>query len=66
MLKYVQLPDLIALKLYAGNRKDLADIVEVLVANPNANLDEIRAVAGPYDRTSELETLIAEATLRHA
>ena len=63
-LKYVRLADLIALKLYAGSRTDLADIAEVLAKNPEADVDEIRTVAKPYDSTGQLEQLIAEAALR--
>lgn len=63
-LKYVRLPDLVALKLYAGGRQDLADIGELLVKNPEADLDEIRSIAKPYDRGGDLERLIAEAGLR--
>ena len=63
-LKYVRLADLVALKLYAGSRKDLADIAEVLAKNPDADFDEIRTVAKPYDATGELECLIAEAALQ--
>jgi hypothetical protein len=63
-LRYVSLPDLVALKLYAGGRQDLADIGELLVNNPAADRDEIRSVAGPYDRGGDLERLIAEAALR--
>jgi hypothetical protein len=63
-LKYVRLPDLVALKLYAGGRQDLADIGELLVKNPDTDLDEVRAVAKPYDRGGDLERLIAEASQR--
>lgn len=60
-LRYVRLPDLIALKLDANSQKDFGDIVEVLKCNPGADLDEIRAVAGPFDRRGKLEELLAEA-----
>lgn len=60
-LKCVRLPDLIALKFYAGYLKDIADIAELLARNPDADLDEIRARAKPYDKDDRLETLIAEA-----
>lgn len=65
-LRYVRVPDLVALKLYASGRTDLADIVELLVRNPDADLDEIRGVALPYDRDNSLEGLIAEARQRVA
>lgn len=60
-LRFVTLPDLVALKLYSGSRRDLGDLVELLAWNPDADRDEIRAVAGPFDATGELETLFAEA-----
>jgi phosphoribosylformylglycinamidine (FGAM) synthase PurS component len=65
-VRYVRIPDLVALKLYAGARRDLADIVELLVRNPEADLDEIREIAGPFDRGGDLETLIDEARVRIA
>lgn len=60
-LRCVSLPDLIALKLYAGARHDLADIVELLVRNPDADLEQIRSAASPFDRAGVLDELIAEA-----
>lgn len=45
VLRYVRLPDLIALKLYAGARQDHADVVELLARNADADLAEIRATA---------------------
>lgn len=63
-LRYVQLADLIALKLDAGGRADLADIVEVLARNPEADLDAIRARSTPFDHGGQLEVLLAEATAR--
>jgi len=65
-LKCVRLADLVALKLYAGGRTDLADIGEVLAQNPDADVEEIRAVAKPYDRSGELERIIAEAAQRRS
>lgn len=43
-LRYPRLSDLIALKLFAGALRDEADVVEVLVKNPGAELEEIRSV----------------------
>jgi hypothetical protein len=60
-LRCVQIPDLIALKLYAGSFVDRADIVQLLANNPDADLDAIRRVASPFDHTNVLEQLIAEA-----
>jgi hypothetical protein len=49
------------LKLYAGGRSDLADIVQLLARNPQVDFEEIRSVAGPYDENQRLEQLLAEA-----
>ena len=38
----VDLPHLVALKLYAGGRKNEVDILEVLDRNPEASLPAIR------------------------
>ena len=64
-LRCVRLPDLIALKLYAGGLRDHADVVELLVHNPAADLDEVRAVGTQYDVEGRLEGLIAQAANRH-
>jgi hypothetical protein len=61
-LRYVRLDDLVALKLYSGSRSDLADIVEVLSRNPDADLELIRETCEPYGKSDLLETLIAEAS----
>ncbi|MGN6105408.1 MAG: hypothetical protein ACTHU0_09915 [Kofleriaceae bacterium] len=63
-LRYVRLPDLVALKFYAGGPGDHADILQLLIRNPDADLDEIRAVAGPYDAHNKLEELIDQASRR--
>ncbi len=59
-LKIVPIPHLIALKLYAGGHKSKADIVELLVRNPDLNLDEVRTVCARY-RLDGLDELIAES-----
>lgn len=59
-LKIVPIPHLIALKLYAGGHKSKADIVELLVRNPELDLDEVRAVCARY-QLGGLEELIAES-----
>jgi hypothetical protein len=60
-LRFVTLPDLVALKLYAGGPRDHADIIELLQQNPDADVDEIRTVAKPFDHDSVLDTLISQA-----
>jgi hypothetical protein len=62
-LRYVRLPHLILLKLYAGGRRDLADVVELLARNPDADVEEIRALCKRY-ALDEIDTLIEEAAER--
>jgi hypothetical protein len=59
-LRCPQLADLIALKLDAGARHDLADVVQLLVHNPDADLAAIRETCARYGFT-QIEELIAEA-----
>ena len=60
-LRLVPIPQLIALKLYAGGYKSKSDIVELLACNPELDLAEVRAVCARYN-LSGLEELIADAT----
>lgn len=60
-LRLVPIPQLIALKLYAGGYKSKADIVELLARNPDVDLNEVRAVCKRYHLRG-LDKLIAEAT----
>ena len=59
-LKIVPIPHLIALKPYAGGHKSKADIIELLVRNPDLELDEARSVCARYG-LGGLEELIAES-----
>jgi hypothetical protein len=59
-LRYPRLADLIALKLDAGSPRDRVDVVEVLVRNPDANLDEIRSTCKDYGLNG-IDELIAQA-----
>ena len=47
-LRAIALPQLIALKLYAGGDPSRQDILALLAANPDANVDEIRDVCNAY------------------
>ena len=58
-LRCVQLPDLIALKLYSDSLRDKADVVELLKHNPNADLEVIRVVCKRFGFEGTLEQLIA-------
>ncbi len=53
------LPQLIALKLYAGGPKSRNDIIEVLNRNPGVDLDDIRATCKKY-RLRGLEPILKE------
>lgn len=59
-LKIVPIPHLVALKLYAGGHKSKADIIELLVRNPDLNVDEVRTVCARYG-IGGLEELITES-----
>lgn len=65
-LRCVRLPHLVALKLSAGSRRDLADVVDLLVRNPDADVDEIRAMARRYGGHEILEQLILEVAATRA
>ena len=58
-LRIIPLPQLVALKLYAGGIKAKADIVELLRRNPDADFDEIRKVCRRY-RLRGLAPLLRE------
>ena len=60
-LRLVPIPQLIALKLYAGGYKSKADIVELLARNPDLDLSAVRAACERY-RLTGLEELIADAS----
>jgi hypothetical protein len=59
LLKLIPLPQLVALKLYAGGLKSKADIVELLLRNPDADLDALNQTCDRY-RLKGLDTILAE------
>jgi hypothetical protein len=59
-LKLVPLPHLIALKLYAGGTKSKADILELLLRNPECDVESVRDLCRAY-RLRGLDELINEA-----
>lgn len=65
-LSCVSLADLVALKLYAGRNRHLADIVPLLANNPDADLDALRSIVSPHHRADLEELLAAARTLRVA
>ena len=60
-LRLVPIPHLIALKLYAGGFKSKADIVELLVRNPDLDVSQVQSLCKRY-RLSGLDELIEEAS----
>ncbi|MBA3502362.1 MAG: hypothetical protein M4D80_04640 [Myxococcota bacterium] len=60
-LRYVQLADLIAMKLDAGGPADVVDVMRLLEKNPTADREEIRATCKRYG-FDIIDTLIAEAS----
>jgi hypothetical protein len=62
-LRIVPLPQLVALKLYAGGLKSKADVLELLARNPGANLDEIRKICRRY-RVGGLDAILRELRIR--
>jgi len=58
-LRLVPIPQLVAMKLYAGGLKSKADIVELLRRNPEVNLDSIRSVCAKY-RLRGLDQVLGE------
>lgn len=63
-LRCPRLADLVALKLDAGGPRDRADVVDLLVVNTDADLDEIRTTCAKYGL--EVEPLIAQADAMRA
>lgn len=59
-LRVVTLPDLIALKLYAGGPKSRADVAELLQRNAPVDLVAIRAVCERARLGPQLEALLEE------
>lgn len=57
-LRCVMIEDLVALKLYAGGLADHADIIQLLVRNPEVDLAAVRTVAAPFDAGGHLDALI--------
>ena len=60
-LRVMPIPQLVALKLYAGGLKSLADVVELLRRNPEVDLEEIGNVCRRY-RLQGWERVMEELT----
>ena len=57
-LRVVDLPHLVALKLYAGDRKSELDVLELLEHNPDADIERIRAVCRAFGLEERLDALV--------
>lgn len=61
VLRCVRVPQLIALKLFAGGRRHQADVVELLRRNPGADRAQIRDVCARYGAADAIDELLREA-----
>jgi hypothetical protein len=59
-LRCARVPQLIALKLFAGRRRDHADVVELLRRNPGADRAQIREVCARYGAAEAIDELMRE------
>ena len=59
-LRVVTLPDLIALKLYAGGPKSRADVAELLERNPAADFTAIRSACEACHLEDAFDKIVAE------
>ena len=59
MLRVIPIPQLVALKLYAGGLKSHSDIVELLRRNPEVDLEAIRETCRKY-RLRGLDKVLEE------
>lgn len=58
--RVVTVPYLVALKLYAGGRRNETDVLELLERNPQVTLEEVRAVCERHRLGEKLEPLLSE------
>ncbi len=59
-LRVVDLPHLVALKLYAGGRKSTLDVLELLERNPAADRGEIGRVCARFTLSKEWEAILSD------
>jgi hypothetical protein len=59
-LRVVDVPHLVALKLYAGGAKSRLDALELLQRNPAVGLDDVRNVCARHALEPELDALLAD------
>jgi hypothetical protein len=60
-LRYVRLEDLVALKLYSGGQRDRNDVLELLLRNPDADREAMRAACKLLAEAAVLEELFEQA-----
>ncbi len=58
-LRVVDLPHLVALKLYAGGRKSELDVLELLACNPATDVADLEAVCARFGLAAELARVLA-------
>lgn len=59
-LRVVDLPHLIALKLYAGGARSRCDVLELLERNREVDLDSIRRVCERFDLGADLDSVLRD------
>jgi hypothetical protein len=59
-LRVVDIPHLVALKLYSGGYKSRLDVLELLERNPDAPLDPIREVCARFRLLGEWQQILRE------
>jgi hypothetical protein len=57
-IRVVDIPHLVALKLYAGGYKSRLDVLELLARNPNISIDGLRDVCAPFGLLPALERVL--------
>jgi hypothetical protein len=59
-LKVVDLPHLVALKLYSGGAKGKLDVIELLERNPTQSIDGLRQICGRFGLDQTLQQILTE------
>lgn len=62
-LAIVDIPHLVAMKLFTGARRDELDVLELLDRLPAVPVDELRAICSRYRLTAALDRVLAEIGL---
>ncbi len=59
-LPVVDVPHLVALKLYAGGPRNRSDVLELIERNRNVDRDEIRRVCGQFNLTADIDETLRD------